>query len=84
MIIPSLQRECGPADTWILDIYPPELGESSVVCLFVFLFISAPAAYGSSQTRGRIGATAAYATAAATPGLSHVSDQHHSLGQWDP
>ena len=47
------------------------------VCLFV-LFRAAPAAYGSSQARGRIRAAAAYATATATQDPSQVCVLHHS------
>ena len=41
---------------------------------FFFLFRATPTAYGGSQARGRIGATAAaYATATATLGIQAVS-----------
>ena len=51
--------------------------------LFIFLFMATPEAYVSSQARGRIRAAAsAYATAMATPGLSHIWDLHHSLWQY--
>ena len=44
--------------------------------------MAAPAAYGSSQARGRIGVAAeAYATATATPDTSHICKLHHSLWQ---
>ena len=55
-------------------------------CLATFFFFSfclfraAPTAYGSSQARGRIGATAA-ATATATPDQSHVFTLHHGSQQ---
>ena len=29
----SLQRECGPADTMILDFWPPELGENTFLLI---------------------------------------------------
>ena len=48
----------------------------------LFLWRAVPSAYGSSQARGLIGATAAaYATAIATQDLSRVCDSHHSSGQ---
>ena len=54
-------------------------------CLFVYLFRSTPAAYVSSQARGRIRAIAAglqaYTTATATWDLNHVCNLHHSSGQ---
>ena len=51
-------------------------------CHFFFLFMATPVAYGSSQARGRIGATAeAYTTATATPDLSIICDLHCSLEQ---
>ena len=44
--------------------------------------MAAPMAYGSSWVRGQFGAAAeAYATAMATPDLSHIWDLHHSLWQ---
>ena len=53
-------------------------------CFFFFFFLclfrAAPAAYGSSQARGRIEA-AATATATATPNPSHICDLHHSSQQ---
>ena len=51
--------------------------------LFIlFYFRATPVAYGGSQTRGPIGATAAgLHTATATPDLSHVCDLHHSSQQ---
>ena len=58
------------------------------VFLFVCLFLSFvslglyPLAYGGSQARGLIRATAAaYARATAMPDLSHVCDLHHSSQQ---
>ena len=54
---------------------------------FFCLFRATPAAYGGSQARGLIGATASglcqshsNARAIATPDPSHVCDQHH--GSW--
>jgi len=47
------------------------------IAFFFFFFLRAePVAYGSSQARGPIGATA-YATATATQDLSHVCNLHH-------
>ena len=55
------------------------------VCLFfglLSLFRAAPAAYGSSQARGLIGAAAAgLATATAMPDLGHVCDLCQSSRQ---
>ena len=48
----------------------------SLFFLFFFLFMAAPVAYGSSQARGRIGATPT-----ATKDLSHVCNLHHSSWQ---
>ena len=49
---------------------------------FFCLFRAAPAAYGGSQAKGPFGAVAlAYATATATPDLSHVCDLHRSSRQ---
>ena len=51
------------------------------VCL-IFLFRDAPTAYGSSQTRGLIRATAAgLPTATAMPDASHICNLHHSSWQ---
>ena len=47
---------------------------------FNFLFRAVPMAYGSSQARGRIRATA-YATVTATRDPSHVCNLHHSSWQ---
>ena len=62
------------------------LNLDSVFCFlgfFVFLiFRAAPTAYGTSQARGPIRATAAgLTTATATPDPSHVFDLHHSSWQ---
>ena len=44
--------------------------------------MAAPAAYGNSQYRGRIGAAAgAYGTATTTPDLGYLCDPHCSLCQ---
>ena len=52
-----------------------------IFLIFYFLlFKAAPAAYGNSQARGRIRATA-YATATAIPDPSYVCDLHHSSWQ---
>ena len=49
---------------------------------FSFLSSATPAACGSSQARGWIGAVAeAYTTATATPDPSHISDLYYSLWQ---
>ena len=51
------------------------------VCLFIYCFRAACAAYGSSQARDQIGAVAAglaTATATATQGPSHICDLHHN------
>ena len=50
------------------------------ICLFDFLFMTAPVAYGNSQARSRIRA-AACATAIAMPDPSHMCDLHHSSRQ---
>ena len=45
---------------------------------FLFFFTASPAAYGSSQTRGQIGAAAEdYVTATAMLDLSHICDLQH-------
>ena len=44
--------------------------------MFVCLLRAIPMAYGSSQIRGPIGATATAATAIAMPDLRHVCDLH--------
>ena len=51
--------------------------------LFIYFFFrTAPVASGSSQARDQIAARAtAYATARATPDLSHIHNLHHSLWQ---
>ena len=50
--------------------------------LLLFLFTGAHVAYGGSQARGQIrAASAAYATATATPYLSFICDLLHSLQQ---
>ena len=44
--------------------------------------MAAPAAFGSSRARSQTGdAAVAYATATATPDLSHICNLHHSLRQ---
>ena len=51
-------------------------------CLFVLFFRAPGGAYGNSQARGQIGATAvAKATATATPDPSHVCNLHESSWQ---
>ena len=60
---------------FLMEIGPNRLG-CSLYFLFVCLFRATPLAYGSSQARGRIGVTAAYTTARATPDLSRVCDLH--------
>ena len=53
-----------------------------LVSFLFFLFMAAPAVYGSSQARGRIRAIdEAYAIAMATWDLSHICDLCHSLQQ---
>ena len=48
----------------------------------LFVFMAAPAAYGSSQARAQTGAAAeAYATATATPDASCICNLCHSLQQ---
>ena len=53
--------------------------------VYFFLWVgggAAHVAYGSSQARGQIRATAAdLCTATATPDLSHISNLHHSSWQ---
>ena len=54
-------------------------GGGLFVCLFVLPFRPKPAAYRSSQARGRIGAAVtAYTTATATSDPSRVCDLHSS------
>ena len=49
---------------------------------FFFVFRAAPAAYGGSPARGRIGATVAtYTTATAMPDPSHICNLHHHSSQ---
>ena len=55
-----------------LEIVVMVVQHLNVFCLSVFLFRATPAAYGSSQARGPIGATAA--------GLSHI----HSNAESEP
>ena len=47
----------------------------AILSFFFFFFSAPPAAYGSSQSRGQI-----RATATATPDPSHICDLHH--GSW--
>ena len=50
------------------------------ILFYFIIFTATPVAYGSSQTRVRIGATAeGYATATATPHPNHTFDLCHSL-----
>ena len=49
--------------------------------LFFCLFRAAPAAYGSSQVRGQIGAAAASATATGTQDWNRVCNLYHSSRQ---
>ena len=52
------------------------------VCASIFFFRAAPAAYGSSLTRGWIGAIVAdQTTATAMQDPSHICNLHHSLQQ---
>ena len=54
----------------------------NVTTLFYLLFRAGPSAYGDSQARGQIIATAAgLHTATATPDLSRVCNLHHSSWQ---
>ena len=65
-------------DTW----GPSQIVSFFLSFFFFFLFRAAPMAYGSPQFRGQIGAAAgAYATAIATPDLSHICNLHHTLWQ---
>ena len=58
------------------------LFDFSFFFFFSFLFRATRSAFGESQARGLIRATAAgYTTAIATPDLSHVCDLHHSSQQ---
>ena len=58
---------------------------SPIYFLFIFLyFLAAHAVYRSSQARGRIRAVAAQASAAATPGLSHICDLQQLTATPDP
>ena len=54
-----------------------------ILFYFILLFRAAPVAYGGSQTRGLIGATAArlYTTATTMPDPSCVCDINHSSRQ---
>ena len=53
----------------------PDKRQFLFVCLFVLLFRATPAAYGSSQARGRIGATTAgLPTATAMQDLNPICD----------
>ena len=53
-----------------------------ILFYFILLFRAALTAFGSSQARGRNGATgAAYATVLATLNLSQICDLHNSLWQ---
>ena len=62
------------------SIYPFHL---FIYFLIFCLFTATPAAYGSSQARGRTGAVAAaYTAATAMWYQSHVCDLHHSSWQW--
>ena len=50
--------------------------------MILFFLMAAPVAYGRSQAKHQIGATAgAYPTAMATPDLRHICDLHCSLQQ---
>ena len=50
--------------------------------MIFFLFLAAPAAYGSFWARGQIRITAtAYATGAARTDSGHICDLYHNLGQ---
>jgi len=52
------------------------------ILFYFIIFTATPVAYGSSQTRVRIEATAeGYATATATPHPNHTFDLCHSLQQ---
>ena len=71
------QRQAGSL-THCTTVGTPEI----VSFYFIFLFAAAPVAYGSSQARGRIQATAeAHATDTATPDPSHICELHSSLQQ---
>ena len=61
----------------------PELLDHQIwLFILIFIFMAAPAAYGSTQARGQIGAAAgAYTTATATLDLSHICDLCPSLQQ---
>ena len=75
----SLRRPFPPLNHKVLEVF--SVG-GLFVCLFVLLFRAAPIAYGVSQARGQIGATAA--------GLCHShsntrTELHHSSWQhWIP
>ena len=71
---------CG-SPTWVIqDLIISQVHPSHHHMFFFFLLMAAPAAYGSSQARVRIRATAtAYAIGIATPDLSHICDLCHSL-----
>ena len=60
----------------------PKLAFFFLFSFFFFFFFGAPAAYGSSQARGLIGAAAeAYATATAKTDPSHIYNLHCTLWQ---
>ena len=66
-----------------MAFFPPGSRKKGLCCLFFFFFSTAtPAAYGSSQARGQIGAaTGDYATATATQDLSRICDLRRILQQ---
>ena len=60
----------------------PHTPPTPALTIHFFFLAAAPEAYGGSQARDQIGATAgAYTTATATPDLSHICDLNHSLQQ---
>ena len=63
----------------IPDLGLPQAKGKAKKRLFFVFFRATPAAHGSSQVRGRIGAVATgYTTATALPDPSHICDLHHS------
>ena len=72
-----------PRQYWALEIWLVQVSNWILFSKFIyFLFIAVPTAYGNSQARGWIRATAeAYTTAAAPPDSSYIWDLHWSLQQ---